>query len=85
MTDRILSAIDKGLAVLQGSLNNPKVFDNIDHELLQSKLEYYRFNNASVTFPNSYLTGRRQYAFNNGMYTTLGEAVLGVLQDFILV
>ena len=39
--------------------NLSKAFDCIDHELLIAKLNAYEFDNSSLTFIYSYLSGRK--------------------------
>ena len=61
-----------------------KAFDCIDHELLITKLNAYRFDNSSCTFIYSYLSERKQRTKTNSSFSCWAEILFGVPQGSIL-
>ena len=61
-----------------------KAFDCIDHELLIAKLNAYGFDNSSLTFIYSFLSGRKQRTKINSSFSCWAEILFGVPQGSIL-
>ena len=59
-------------------------FDYIDHGLLIAKLNGYGFDNSSLTFIYSYLSGRKQRTKINSSFSCWAEILFGVRQGSIL-
>lgn len=59
-------------------------FDVIDHNILLSKLECYRFSRLSLSLISSYLLGRTQQVFFNGSFSGSKFLICGIPQGSCL-
>ena len=84
MIDKWKKAMDKGK--LAGALltDLSKAFDCLNHELLIAKLEAYGFDQASLKYIYSYLSGRKQRTKVNNSYSGWCNITSGVPQGSIL-
>ena len=58
-------------------------FDIVDHPLLLKKLELFGFDQATVTWFWSYLTGRSQCVYVDGKLSDLEPVEVGVPQGSV--
>jgi hypothetical protein len=66
LTDKILSAIDKGNIVVGVFLDLKKAFDTVNHNILMKKLYKYGVRGIAYDWFTDYLCNRKQYVcFNN--------------------
>ena len=72
MCDMWLSAVDFSEIVGAVFLDFKKVFDLVDHTILQQKLKVYLNYSSVIPFFQSYLTDRSQYACANGQLSAVG-------------
>ena len=84
ITDNSYLNIDDGLtnAILFTDLKN--AFDNIDHEILLSKLELYGFKGVSLNLFWDYLSDRTQVTVINNVNSETSFISCGVRQGSIL-
>ena len=61
-----------------------KAFDTLQHPLLLEKLERYGVRGVGLEWIRSYLSGRRQYVFINGVNSSVRHLNIGVPQGSIL-
>jgi hypothetical protein len=61
-----------------------KAFDTVNHKILIDKLEHYGIRGRSLDWFSSYLTGRTQYTFCNGVNSELRTITCGVPQGSVL-
>ena len=61
-----------------------KAFDNVNHDILLSKLNYYGIRGVANSWFNSYLFKRHQSVRINGEMSTKREITCGVPQGSIL-
>ena len=66
-------------------LDQSKVFDTLDHELLLRKLSNYGFNQSSIQWFNSYLSNQSQSICTNGTVSDPETILHGVLLFIIYV
>ena len=59
-------ACDKGLFACRVYLDLKKAFDTVNHNILLTKLEYYRIKGKANYWLRSFLTDRKQYASVTG-------------------
>lgn len=84
VTDDVIQALDNKLVSVLVLLDFSKAFDTINHKLICAKLNYFGFNNVSVSLINSYLTGRSQrISFNETLSSSL-DILSGVPQGSVL-
>lgn len=84
ITDNIIRALDKKLAVIMIALDYSKAFDVIDHDLLVAKLKFYGCNDVVLSFFKSYLWNRSQRVRIDGNYSVPDKIISGVPQGSIL-
>ena len=84
LTDEVFRALDKNMAVISVSLDYSKAFDMLDHELLCAKLKFLGFDQVSVEFFRSYLSGRRQCVRVGSNYSSAENVVSGVPQGSVV-
>ena len=65
-------------------LDLKKAFDTVDHNILISKLRYYGFSDPTINWFQSYLEGRTQKCFVNGVTSDFLPISHGVPQGTIL-
>ena len=73
--------IIKGAALLT---DLSKAFDCLDHDLMIAKMHAYDFDESSLTFISSYLTGSNQHTKIGNSYRPWTEILSGVPQGSIL-
>ena len=61
-----------------------KAFELVDHSILLVKMKCYGLDSATLSWFNSYLSGRKQYVYFKGMSSTTQEITDGVPQGSIL-
>jgi hypothetical protein len=82
--DEIISAKDKGLDSVITSLDFSQAFDSVNFDLLLAKLRFYQFDDISVRWFSSYLSGRTQRTKVNGKLSTALPRFVGVPQGSCL-
>ena len=82
--DKISSAIDNKECTVGIFIDLSKAFDNVDHNILISKLEHYGVRGTSLRGFESYLSNRQQYVEFNGVSSESCEIKCGVPQGSIL-
>lgn len=84
LVDRWLSNIDKGEINGAVFFDLRKAFDIVDHTILISKLAAYKFDQASLTWVQSYLTERKQCIVNGSIRSPMLSNNSGVPQGSVL-
>ena len=84
ITDMLLKNID--MNQMNGLLlvDFRKAFELVDHSILLVKMKCYGLDSATLSWFNSYLSGRKQYVYFKGMSSTTQEITDGVPQGSIL-
>ena len=84
MLERRRKALDK--SKLAGALltDLSKAFDCLNHGLLIAKLEAYGFDHKSLSYINSYLSGRKQRTKVNNSFSSWNDIKSGIPQGSIL-
>ena len=82
--DDCLIELDKNHASIVTLLDYSKAFDTLDHHLLCTKLEYYGFDQISVSFFKSYLQNRHQQVVTESGKSKIGLITSGVPQGSVL-
>ena len=67
--DEFIASLEKGDITLGVFIGLSKEFENVDHDILLSKLEHYGVRNALCWF-QSYLPDRKHNITNNGATPT---------------
>ena len=65
-------------------LGYSKAFDTINHDILLSKLEHYKFNSQSAQLLKSYLSNRKQFVKISAISSECHKISIGVPQDSVL-
>ena len=84
MIEKWRKSLDSGGQAAAVLTDLSKAFDCIYHELLIAKLNAYGFDNSSLTFIYSYLSGRKQRTKINSSFSCWAEILFGVPQGSIL-
>ena len=84
MIEKWRQSLDSGGQAAAVLIDLSKAFDCIDHELLIAKLNAYGFDNSSLTFIYSCLSGRKQRTKINSSFSCWAEILFGVPQGSIL-
>ena len=84
MYDGWISAYEAGELSGACFLDMSAAFDIVDHSILLNKLELYGFQQESLDWVQSYLTGRSQCVCINGSLSRLLPVAIGVPQGSIL-
>jgi retron-type reverse transcriptase len=84
VSDEIMGNMDKQHVSLLVLLDLSKAFDSVDHEILLTKLSMYGFDNATVAWFRSYLTGRTQVTRCGSVTSAESNVDAGVPQGSIL-
>ena len=84
MYDGWVNAYDAGELSGVGLLDMSAAFDIVDHDILLQKLELYGFQQDSINWVHSYLSGRSQCVSINGSLSRLLPVPVGVPQGSIL-
>lgn len=83
--DDIGIVLDNGKPVILVLLDYSKAFDTISHKIMCRKLrQNFNFSNHATALIESYLRGRMQAVYSNGMFSTLIPISSGVPQGSIL-
>ena len=84
ITERIKESIDNGKFGCGIFIDLKKAFDTVNHKILLTKLEHYGIRGSLLNWFESYLTGRKQYVFFNGVSSDVKEITCGVPQGSVL-
>ena len=84
LTTKILTAIDNGLLTGMILIGLPKAFDTIDHEIFFSKMYFFGFSKATISWYKSYLTNRTFLVNVENDFSSPGDLSCGVPQGLIL-
>ncbi len=79
-----LTSLDKKEYLVVIFLDLSKAFDTIDHNLLLRKLEKYSIHGHSLSWIESYPSGRKQFVNYNGTKSSLHDVLCGIPQGYIL-
>ena len=80
----IYSNLDKDDYIFTAFLDFRKAFDCVNHDILISKLDHYGVRGVCLKWFRSYLSGRSQYVFVNGVSSSVANVNCGVPQGSIL-
>ena len=84
LVDKISTALDEGDKVIGIFLDFSKAFDTVDHSILLSKLEFYGIRGISLSWFESYLSGREQFVTYSEVSSKKAKITCGVPQGSIL-
>ena len=84
ITERIKESIDNGKFGCGIFIDLKKAFDTVNHKILLTKQEHYGIRGSILNWFESYLTGRKQYVFFNGISSEVKEITCGVPQGSVL-
>ena len=84
MIDSWLKAINEGKIVGCVLIDFRKAFDLVDHKILLNKLKYYKCNDTSLSWFQSYLSNRTQRVSINNNLSDPAQVTCGVPQGSIL-
>ena len=84
MIDSWLKAINEGKIVGCVLIDFRKAFDLVDHKILLNKLKYYKWNDTSLSWFQSYLSNRTQRVSTNNNLSDPAQVTCGVPQGSIL-
>ena len=84
ITEKIRESIDSGKYGCGIFIDLKKAFDTVNHEILLKKLEHYGVRGPILKWFESYLTGRKQYVFYNGVSSDVKNVTCGVPQGSVL-
>ena len=84
LTETIKDALDKGKYCCGIFVDSQKAFDNVDHNILLSKLKHYGTRGVAYSWFESYLNDRKQYVSINGYNSRHLSISLGVSQGSVL-
>ena len=82
MYDGWLESVDAGQMVGVSLLDMSAAFDVVDHQLLVDQLSLYGFDQDSLGWTSSYLSGRSQCVLIEGCLSKLLPVNVGVLLTF---
>jgi hypothetical protein len=82
--EKIRYSIDEGKFGCGVFIDLKKAFDTVNHRILLSKLEHYGIRGPILSWFESYLTGRKQYVFCNGVQSSIKDITCGVPQGSVL-
>ncbi len=66
LIDKIIQDLDKSNTQISIFLDLSKAFDNIGHDILLNRLQYFGMNGLSLKLLTSYLVNRKQYVDIDG-------------------
>ena len=84
ITENIKESINSGKFGCGIFIDLKKAFDTVNHVILLKKLEHYGIRGAILKWFESYLTGRKQYVFYNGVTSDTKKVTCGVPQGSVL-
>ena len=84
ITEKIKESIDSGKFGCGIFIDLKKAFDTVNHDILLRKLEHYGVRGPILKWFESYLTGRKQYVFYNGVTSEIKNITCGVPQGSVL-
>ena len=84
ITEKIKESIDKGKFGCGIFIDLKKAFDTVNHKILLTKLEHYGVRGVMLNWFESYLTGRKQYVFYNGVSSEVKDITCGVPQGSVV-
>ena len=84
ITEQIKNTIDDGKYGCGIFIDLKKAFDTVNHKILLTKLEHYGIRGNILKWFDSYLSGRKQYVFYNGVSSDVAPFTCGVPQGSVL-
>ena len=84
LSDQLFTAIDNKKFTIGIFLDLSKAPDTVNHEILFTKLEHYRFYGIVLDWMKSYFINRKQFVQYNNHCSDLKEISCGVPQGSIL-
>ena len=84
LLDKWLKNIDKGEITGAVFFDFRKAFDEIDHEILSTKLKSHKFDDHTMEWMKPYLTNRRQCIVDKTATSSLQQVKSGVPQGSVL-
>jgi hypothetical protein len=84
IVEEIKKSIDSGKFGCGIFIDLKKAFDTVNHKILLSKLEHYGVRGPVQKWFESYLTGRKQFVFCNGVQSSVKSISCGVPQGSVL-
>ena len=84
ITEKIKHTIDDGKYGCGIFIDLKKAFDTVNHKILLTKLEHYGIRGNILKWFESYLSGRKQYVFYNGVSSDVAPFTCGVPQGSVL-
>ena len=84
LTELVRKALDENKFECEVFIYLQKTFDNVDHNILLSKLYYYGVKGTPHQWFKSYLAERQQYATINHQKSSLSNIKYGIPQGLVL-
>ena len=84
LSERIKNTLDSNRVGCGIFIDLQKAFDTVNHNILLQKLNHYGIRGTSLSWFESYLSGRLQYVSVNGHSSGLGGITCGVPQGSVL-
>ena len=84
ITEKIRSALDKGIFACGVYIDLQKAFDTVNHSILMDKLEYYGIRGVPKMWLESFLIGRHQFTHIKDKSSTKLPVTHGVPQGSVL-
>ena len=84
LMNRLISFLENDEYILGIFLDFSKVFDTVDHVILQKKLAHYGIRCVTLKWFQSYFSNREQYVTYDGMSSSKQRIKCGVPQGYIL-
>ena len=84
LTDRNLDNMNRNLTPVNVYIDLSKAFDCLDHNILLSKLKFYRLNDNAIRLLKNYLSNRDQYVQLGNTKSQLHRISRGISQDSVM-
>ena len=84
LVDKLTKCLENGDSVVGVYLDFSKAFDNVNQEILLSKLDYYGIRGTALLWFKSYLSDRTQFVTYDGVSSKSRTITCGVPQGSIL-